>query len=79
MNTPHNRAGRRRYRKSRDRRVWVFSELNHDLRPEQMAKILVSAGLEQARKEAEARADEETRLAAAAGDPAEDETEGEHA
>lgn len=55
---------RRRYRKSRDRRVWVFSELNHDLRPEQIAKIITSAGLEQARLEAEARAEEETRLTA---------------
>ena len=62
MSTPPNRAGRRRYRKSRDRRVWVFSELNNDLRPEQIAKILVSGGLEQARREAEARAEEEARL-----------------
>ncbi|MFF8186060.1 hypothetical protein ACF044_02215 [Microbacterium sp. NPDC016588] len=62
MSTPSNRAGRRRYRKSRDRRVWVFSELNHDLRPEQIAKILVSGGLEQARREAEARGEEEARL-----------------
>lgn len=66
MSTPTNRAGRRRYRKSRDRRVWVFSELNHDLRPEQIAKILVSGGLEQARREAEARAEEEARLLAEA-------------
>lgn len=78
MSTPLNREGRRRYRKSRDRRVWVFSELNHDLRPEQIAKILVSAGLEQARREAEARAEEEARLAPAAQDTSEDE-EDEHA
>ena len=78
MSTPLNREGRRRYRKSRDRRVWVFSELNHDLRPEQIAKILVSAGLEQARREAEARAEEEARLASAAQDTSEDE-EDEHA
>ncbi len=50
-----NRQSRRRYRKSADRRVWVFSELNHDLKPEQMAKVLVSATLEQARLEQEAR------------------------
>ena len=50
-----NRQSRRRYRKSADRRVWVFSELNHDLKPEQMAKVLVSAALEQARLEQEAR------------------------
>lgn len=53
-----NRQSRRRYRKSADRRVWVFSELNHDLTPEQMAKVLVSAALEQARLEKEA---EQTR------------------
>lgn len=46
-----NRQTRRRYRKSADRRVWVFSELNHDLTPEQMAKVLTSAALEQARRE----------------------------
>lgn len=46
-----NRQTRRRYRKSVDRRVWVFSELNHDLTPEQMAKVLVSAALEQAQLE----------------------------
>lgn len=50
-----NRQTRRRYRKSADRRVWVFSELNHDLSPEQLAKVLVSAALEQARLEQEAR------------------------
>ena len=50
-----NRQSRRRYRKSADRRVWVFSELNHDLKPEQLAKVLVSAALEQARLEQEAR------------------------
>lgn len=54
------RAGgqRRRYRKSSGRRVWVFSELNHDLRPDQLAKIITSAGLEQARLEAEAQAED---------------------
>ena len=51
-----NRRERRRYRTTPHRRVWVFSELNHDLRPEQLAKIITSAGLEQARLEAEARA-----------------------
>jgi|GEM_PF-4363141 hypothetical protein len=49
-------VSRRRYRKSQDRRVWVFSELNHDLTPEQMAKIIVIAGLERAREEAARRA-----------------------
>ena len=51
-----NRSTRRRYRKSSGRQVWVFSELNHELRPEQLAKIITTAGLEQARREAEARA-----------------------
>nr|WP_307333930.1 hypothetical protein [Microbacterium sp. SORGH_AS_1204] len=37
----------------------MFSELNHDLRPEQLAKILTAAGLEQARLEVEARAQRE--------------------
>lgn len=49
-----SRKFQRRYRKRPDRRVWVFSELNHDLRPEQIAHILTAAGLEQARREAEA-------------------------
>lgn len=49
-----SRESQRRYRKRPDRRVWVFSELNHDLRPEQIASILTAAGLEQARLEAEA-------------------------
>lgn len=49
-----SRKPQRRYRKYPDRRVWVFSELNHDLRPEQIAKILTAAGLEQARLEAKA-------------------------
>lgn len=52
-----NRSSRRRYVKNQDRRVWVFSELNHDLQPEQIARIITAAGLEQARLEAEARAE----------------------
>lgn len=60
--------GRRRYRKSSQRRVWVFSELNHDLRPETVAKIITSAGLEQARLEAEAQADNAARTAATPAD-----------
>lgn len=46
----------RRYRKSSGRRVWVFSDLNHNLQPEQVARIITTAGLEQARLEAEAQA-----------------------
>lgn len=53
--------GQRRYRKTQGRRVWVFSELNHDLRPEHVAKIITAAGLEQARLEAEAQAATEAR------------------
>lgn len=51
----------RRYRKSPDRRVWVFSESNADTRREQIAMVLTAAGLEQARLEAEARANAEHR------------------
>ncbi|MBM7502928.1 hypothetical protein ACFPER_05575 [Agromyces aurantiacus] len=54
-----NRRDRRRYRKAQDRRVWVFSDVNRDVRPEQIARIITTAGLEQARLEAAARADDE--------------------
>lgn len=70
--TRHTR-GRRRYRKSSERHVWVFSDVNRDLRPEQIARIITSAGLEQARLEAEAQAEDATRAAAP---PAEDEEAG---
>ena len=46
----------RRYRKASGRRVWVFSELNHQLQPEQIARIIAVAGLERARREAKASA-----------------------
>lgn len=49
-----SRTSKRRYSKQPDRRVWVFSELNRDARPERIARILTAAGLEQARLEAEA-------------------------
>ena len=45
----------RRFRKAHDRRVWVFSQLNHDLQPEQIARIIVAASLAQAQREADAR------------------------
>lgn len=54
-----NRASRRRYQKRRPRRIWVFSEFNRNLRPEQIAKILAAAGLEQFLREAEARKERE--------------------
>ena len=44
-----------RHRNSHDRRVWVFSQLNHDLQPEQIARIIVAASLAQAQREADAR------------------------
>lgn len=53
--------GRRRYRKTQGRRVWAFSELNHQLRPDQIAKIITAAGLEQARLETAAQADDARR------------------
>lgn len=56
MTTRRNTSSRR-YRKAADRRVWVFSELNHDLTPEHMAKVLTTAALEQARIEKEAVAE----------------------
>jgi hypothetical protein len=45
----------------------VFSELNNELRPEQVARIITAAGLEQARRESEARADAEHRAEEEAG------------
>ena len=52
-----NRQYRRRNAKKQgNRRVWVFSEFNQDLRPEQLAKIVTIEGLEQARRETEAQA-----------------------
>lgn len=59
--TNSKRTPRRRYRKTQDRRVWVFSELNHDLTPDQLAKVIATAALEQARREREAQADNEAR------------------
>jgi hypothetical protein len=50
----------------------VFSELNHDVRPEQLAKILTAAGLEQARLEVEARTQKEASQAGADGGEAQD-------
>lgn len=64
----HARGSRRRYCKTSGQRVWVFSELNHDLRPEQVAKIITAAGLEQARLEAAAQADAEAQRAPAEAD-----------
>ena len=60
--TQHTR-GPRRYRKSVDRRVQVFSESGSDSRTERIARIITSAGLEQARLEAEAQAENTARAA----------------
>lgn len=65
-----NRRSTRRYRKTSGRRVWVFSDLNHDVRPEAVAKIITAAGLERARLEAEARAEREVEEQAEGGDHA---------
>lgn len=65
-----NRRSTRRYRKTSGRRVWVFSDLNHDVRPEAVAKIITAAGLERARLEAEARAEREVEEQTEGGDHA---------
>lgn len=70
--TRHARGSRRRYRKNSGRRVWVFSELNHDLRPEHVARIITAAGLEQARLEAEAQAATEVAAPEAVNEVVED-------
>lgn len=62
-----SRSGHRRYHQTRGHQVWVFSELNGELRPEQVARIITAAGLEQARREADARADAEQRAEEEAG------------
>jgi hypothetical protein len=43
-----SRNYRRRPLKKPERRVWVFSELNPDLTPKDIARILASAALEAA-------------------------------
>ena len=50
-----HRQKSQRGRRSGNRRVWVFSQLNHDLSPEHYMKVIVLAGLEQARLEADAQ------------------------
>lgn len=44
-------ADQRRQKKS-GRQIRVFSDLNRELRPEDLARIIVAAGLKQARLEA---------------------------
>ncbi len=39
------KRAKRRSNPKRNRRVWVSSELNHDLRPAQIATIITRAGL----------------------------------
>lgn len=55
-----SRTSNHRQNKRPERRVLVFSEVNTKLRPEQIARALTTAALEQARLEAEA-AHEHTR------------------
>ncbi len=61
-------SGSRRYRKVQDRRVWVFSELNHELTPEHLAKVIAAAALERARLERDAQAEQQRDRPAAPGD-----------
>lgn len=49
-----NRPSKRRYRRSSNREVRIYSELNQDQRAQQIARVLTASGLEQARREAEA-------------------------
>lgn len=65
-----NRAAKRRYRRSVNREVRIFSELNQDQRAQQIARVLTASGLEQARREAEA-AQEHRREAPASPAPPE--------
>lgn len=64
---PRHIRGSRRHHKSSERRVRVFSEPNRNLRAGQIAHLITNAGLERARLEAEAQAEDATRCAAAAG------------
>ncbi|GGF31398.1 hypothetical protein GCM10010922_03060 [Microbacterium sorbitolivorans] len=54
MSTQHSssrprRTKRRRYRKAQGRDIWVFSDPNYQLQPSDIARIVVRAGLAQAR------------------------------
>lgn len=60
MSQPINR---RRSPRRRERRINVFADGNHARRPEHLARVNTAAGLEQARREAAARADNEAREA----------------
>lgn len=60
------RTNRRSYRK-RDRRVWVSSGLDPKLTPQRIAAVITRAGLEQARREAMARAEHQAHLATPEG------------
>jgi hypothetical protein len=55
--THHARGVRRGYRKRTTRQVEVYTDVNRVGRSEQVAKIITTAGLEQARLEATAQAD----------------------
>lgn len=55
--THHARGTRRSYRRNTRRHVQVRADANRVGRPAQVAKIITTAGLEQARLEAAAQAD----------------------
>lgn len=57
---------RRRYRKTSDRRVWVFRELNEDLTADKLANVIARAALDQARLERDAQLQHEVDLPACA-------------
>ncbi len=58
------RTTRRNYRRHRDRRIWVDSQLRPDLEPTQVAQIITKAALAQAHLEAEARAAHQAQVEA---------------
>lgn len=64
----HRRTTNRRYRKYPDRGSWVFSDLNHELTADRVARILADAALARVRQDREdarlaAEAEERQRLA----------------
>lgn len=55
--THHARGARRSYRRNARHHVQVYADINRVGRSEHVAKIITTAGLEQARLEAAAQAD----------------------
>ncbi len=73
--SPHSR----RTRRGQGRRIRVFADSNRALRPEHLARVMTIAGLEQARREAAARADNEAQEAERTPPMGAEEQEGDHA